>query len=94
MNLERLRLSMAMNTPEDQMFNFDPKTIEWDDYFYRIHIPGIHNRCLDAVQSGCTALSMVKQGDLMVVANVGDSRVVLGTTSDDDVITSSSSSST
>jgi serine/threonine protein phosphatase PrpC len=52
------------------------------------------SRCLDAVQSGCTALSMVKQGDLMVVANVGDSRVVLGTTSDDDVITSSSSSST
>jgi fatty acyl-CoA reductase len=23
------------------MFNFDPKSIEWDDYFYRIHIPGV-----------------------------------------------------
>ena len=33
-------------------------------------------------------------GDLMVVANVGDSRVVLGTAFDDDAITSSSSSST
>jgi hypothetical protein len=33
-------------------------------------------------------------GDLMVVANVGDSRVVLGTTFDDDAITSSSSLST
>ena len=52
------------------------------------------SRRLDAVQSGCSALSIVKQGDLMVVANVGDSRVVLGTAFDDDVITSSSSSST
>jgi serine/threonine protein phosphatase PrpC len=51
-------------------------------------------RCLDAVQSGCSALSIVKQGDLMVVANIGDSRVVLGTAFNDDVITSSSSSST
>jgi serine/threonine protein phosphatase PrpC len=49
---------------------------------------------LDAVQRGCSALSIVKQGDLMVVANVGDSRVVLGTTFDNDTITSSSSSST
>ncbi|KAG8067908.1 hypothetical protein GUJ93_ZPchr0005g15854 [Zizania palustris] len=42
------------------------------------------SRRLDAVHSGCTALSVVKQGDLMVVANVGDSRAVLGTASDDD----------
>ncbi|XP_062190869.1 fatty acyl-CoA reductase 1-like [Phragmites australis] len=41
MNLERLRLTMTMKTQEDQMFNFDPKTIDWDDYFYRIHIPGV-----------------------------------------------------
>jgi hypothetical protein len=33
-------------------------------------------------------------GDVMVVANFGDSRVVLGTASDDDAITSSSSLST
>jgi serine/threonine protein phosphatase PrpC len=39
-------------------------------------------------------LSIVQQGDLMVVANVGDSRVVLGIAFDDDAITSSSSSST
>jgi serine/threonine protein phosphatase PrpC len=51
------------------------------------------SRRLDAVQSGCSALSIVKQGDLMVVANVGDSRVVLGIAFDD-AITSSSSSST
>jgi hypothetical protein len=52
------------------------------------------SRHLDAVQSGCTALSIVKQGNLMVVANVDDSRVVLGTATDDDDITPSSSSST
>jgi hypothetical protein len=52
------------------------------------------SRRLDAVQSGCSALSIVKQGDLMVIANVGDSQVFLGTTFDDDAITLSSSSST
>ncbi|KAF8748865.1 hypothetical protein HU200_012792 [Digitaria exilis] len=41
------------------------------------------SRRLDAFHSGCTALSVVKQGDLMVIANVGDSRAVLATTSDD-----------
>ena len=49
---------------------------------------------LDAVQSGCTALSIVKQGDLMVVSNVDGSWVVLGTATDDGAITPSSSSST
>jgi serine/threonine protein phosphatase PrpC len=49
---------------------------------------------LDTVQSGYTALSIVKQGDLMVVANVGDSRVVLDTASDDGAITPSNSSYT
>ena len=52
------------------------------------------NRHLDAVQSGCTALSIVKQGDLMVVANADDSRIILGTATDDGAITPSSSSST
>jgi hypothetical protein len=49
---------------------------------------------LDAVQSGCTTLSIVKHWDLMVVANADDSRVVLDTATDDDAITTSSSSST
>jgi hypothetical protein len=52
------------------------------------------SRRLDAVQSNCTALSIVKQEGLMVVANVDDSRVVLDTAFDDDTVTSSSSSST
>ncbi|EMS64498.1 putative protein phosphatase 2C 48 [Triticum urartu] len=41
------------------------------------------SRRLDAVNSGSTALSIIKKGDTMVIANVGDSRAVLGTTSDD-----------
>jgi hypothetical protein len=52
------------------------------------------SRRLDVVQSGCIALSIVKHGDLMVVANADDSRVVLGTATDDGAITPSSSSST
>jgi hypothetical protein len=52
------------------------------------------SRRLDAVQSGCIALSIVKQGDLMVVANASDSRVVLSTASDDGAITPFNSSST
>jgi hypothetical protein len=48
---------------------------------------------LESIQSDRTALSIVKQGDLMVVANVSGSRVVLGIASNDDVITLSSSSS-
>jgi hypothetical protein len=52
------------------------------------------SRRFDAVQSGCTALSVVKQEDLMIVANADDSRVVLGIATDDGAITLSSSSST
>ncbi|KAG6646684.1 hypothetical protein I3843_07G024900 [Carya illinoinensis] len=41
------------------------------------------HRKIDSFYSGTTALTIVRQGDLIVVANVGDSRAVLGTTSDD-----------
>jgi hypothetical protein len=51
------------------------------------------SRRLDVVQSGCTAVHR-QTGDLMVVANAGDSRFVLGTASDDGAIMPSSSSST
>jgi hypothetical protein len=44
------------------------------------------SRRLDVVQSGCTVLSIVKQGDLMIVANISDSRIVLSTASDDGAI--------
>ncbi|KAL6649097.1 hypothetical protein ACP70R_013321 [Stipagrostis hirtigluma subsp. patula] len=43
-NTERLRV--AMNNKEQGKngrydFDFDPKSIDWYDYFYRIHIPGV-----------------------------------------------------
>ncbi|XP_072976662.1 probable protein phosphatase 2C 34 [Typha angustifolia] len=41
------------------------------------------NGGLDSFHSGSTALTIVKQGELMVIANVGDSRAVLATTSDE-----------
>ncbi|GMY21827.1 probable protein phosphatase 2C 34 [Fagus crenata] len=41
------------------------------------------HRKIDSFNSGTTGLSIVRQGDLIVVANVGDSRAVLATTSDD-----------
>lgn len=42
------------------------------------HHPGI-----DSFRSGTTAVTIVKQGEHLVIANVGDSRAVLATTSDD-----------
>ncbi|KAF6141251.1 hypothetical protein GIB67_024335 [Kingdonia uniflora] len=41
------------------------------------------HRGIDAYHSGTTAITIVRQGDLLFIANVGDSRAVLGTTSDD-----------
>ncbi|KAL8166356.1 hypothetical protein V2J09_007855 [Rumex salicifolius] len=41
-----------------------------------------HHRKLDAFYSGTTALSIVRQGERIIIANVGDSRAVLATTSD------------
>ncbi|XVF28273.1 hypothetical protein REPUB_Repub15cG0015600 [Reevesia pubescens] len=38
---------------------------------------------IDSFRSGTTALSIIKQGEHLVIANVGDSRAVLATTSDD-----------
>ncbi|KAL6557929.1 hypothetical protein OROMI_018279 [Orobanche minor] len=42
-----------------------------------------HHRKFDALNSGTTALTIVRQGDSVFLANVGDSRAVLGTTADD-----------
>jgi fatty acyl-CoA reductase len=40
-NLNKLRLAMAEEgAAGDALFNFDPRTIDWDEYFYRVHIPG------------------------------------------------------
>ncbi|XP_065009217.1 fatty acyl-CoA reductase 3-like [Musa acuminata AAA Group] len=41
LNLERLRMAMGKDDAEAGMFDFDPKHIDWKDYFYNIHIPGV-----------------------------------------------------
>ncbi|KAG8655121.1 hypothetical protein MANES_04G005400v8 [Manihot esculenta] len=41
MNTEKLRMAARENNIETDMFYFDPKSIEWDDYFINIHIPGV-----------------------------------------------------
>ncbi|XP_050212535.1 fatty acyl-CoA reductase 3-like [Mercurialis annua] len=41
MNTERLRMAAKENGTETDLFYFDPKSINWDDYFTNIHIPGI-----------------------------------------------------
>lgn len=38
---------------------------------------------IDSFQSGTTALTIIKQGENLIIANVGDSRLVLATTSED-----------
>lgn len=44
-NLNKLRLAMADGDHADVnvggLFNFDPKTLDWDDYFFKVHIPGV-----------------------------------------------------
>ncbi|KAH9603402.1 hypothetical protein KSS87_003748 [Heliosperma pusillum] len=42
-----------------------------------------HHSKIDAFYSGTTALSVVRQGEQIIIANVGDSRAVLATTSED-----------
>ncbi|THU48434.1 hypothetical protein C4D60_Mb09t26200 [Musa balbisiana] len=41
LNMERLRMAMKKDDAEAWMFDFDPKHIDWEDYFYRIHVPGV-----------------------------------------------------
>ena len=38
-NMERLRI--AMPVADRVEFNFDPKTVDWDDYLFKIHIPAV-----------------------------------------------------
>ncbi|KAE8798403.1 fatty acyl-CoA reductase 1-like [Hordeum vulgare] len=42
-NLEKLRIAMKKgeNNNGSNCFNFDPISIDWDDYFYSVHIPGV-----------------------------------------------------
>ncbi|CAA2984847.1 alcohol-forming fatty acyl- reductase-like [Olea europaea subsp. europaea] len=41
MNTEKLRRSAKESCEETDVFYFDPKSINWDDYFMNTHIPGV-----------------------------------------------------
>ncbi|KAL0390006.1 UNVERIFIED_CONTAM: Alcohol-forming fatty acyl-CoA reductase [Sesamum calycinum] len=41
MNTEKLRRAAKESGVETDMFNFDPKSINWEDYFMNTHIPGV-----------------------------------------------------
>ncbi|GKC50692.1 gland-specific fatty acyl-CoA reductase 1, partial [Tanacetum coccineum] len=40
MNTEKLRRAVRENGDQENIFYFDPRTINWADYFQKIHIPG------------------------------------------------------
>ncbi|XP_026395833.1 alcohol-forming fatty acyl-CoA reductase-like [Papaver somniferum] len=40
-NTEKLRTEVRMTEAEANIFYFDPKCINWDDYFMNVHIPGL-----------------------------------------------------
>ncbi|XP_024974729.1 probable protein phosphatase 2C 65 [Cynara cardunculus var. scolymus] len=44
------------------------------------------NASIDSYSSGSTTVSLLKQGDNLIIANLGDSRAVLGTKSKEDVL--------
>ncbi|KAI3895439.1 hypothetical protein MKX03_016205 [Papaver bracteatum] len=41
LNTERLRMAVRENENEANIFYFDPKCVDWDDYFVNIHIPAL-----------------------------------------------------
>lgn len=41
MNTEKLRRAAKEGGIETDLFYFDPKVICWEDYFVKIHIPGL-----------------------------------------------------
>lgn len=41
MNIEKLRRAATESGAEMELFYFDPKSIDWDDYFMNTHLPGI-----------------------------------------------------
>ncbi|KAI4313502.1 hypothetical protein L6164_026477 [Bauhinia variegata] len=40
-NMEKLRMAARQGGAEMDSFYFDPKMIDWEDYFINIHVPGI-----------------------------------------------------
>ncbi|OIT01189.1 fatty acyl-coa reductase 1 [Nicotiana attenuata] len=42
-NTERLRMAIKQCNMDD-VLNFDPRCIKWEDYFMNTHIPGVVKR--------------------------------------------------
>ncbi|GMI85180.1 FATTY ACID REDUCTASE 3, ECERIFERUM 4 [Hibiscus trionum] len=41
LNTEKLRMAARTSLVEEDVLYFDPKCIDWEDYFMNIHIPDI-----------------------------------------------------
>lgn len=41
MNTEKLQMAVRENTTEADIFYFDPKGINWEDYLMNVHLPGV-----------------------------------------------------
>jgi fatty acyl-CoA reductase len=46
MNTKKLLLAAKPRGVEMNLFYFDPRIIDWEDYFMNIHIPGIFKHAL------------------------------------------------
>lgn len=46
MNTEKLRRAAKESGVETEMFYFDPKSINWEDYFMNTHLPGVVKRVI------------------------------------------------
>ena len=44
MNTEKLRKAVREMGDEENIFYFDPRALNWADYFQKIHIPGLRHR--------------------------------------------------
>lgn len=44
MNTEKLRMAVRENGDQENIFHFDPRAINWADYFQKIHLPSLRQR--------------------------------------------------
>ncbi|KAH7513405.1 hypothetical protein FEM48_Zijuj12G0196500 [Ziziphus jujuba var. spinosa] len=78
-------LDMNFELERDQnLFRFDIWKQSFLKAYAAIDQELKHHPDIDSFLSGSTALTIVKQGEQLIVANVGDSRAVLATISEDD----------
>nr|POE57811.1 alcohol-forming fatty acyl-coa reductase [Quercus suber] len=42
-NTEKLRVAIRESDVDENLFNFDPRCIDWEDYIMNTHIPGLKN---------------------------------------------------